>query len=1254
MIPHVALYPLAVAEWLARGLTVGGILLALALGGWDAATSDEALTQRLERNIQADFVSDLAAVRGATPDALVAGARQLRTRSGAGPGPIHLRVSTSGKLAGWSTNYYIPPANVLEAQLSVTRDELLIGGRSVYYNVKVYTDTAVYFNLLPLKLQYPVQNEYLTDFIYLGRYGGRGIELENPSRQFSLLPIKGGINITDPEKRHLFSIRVVDTHPFRHAARLATGVGALLALVGGGLWLYLWLRRSRRPVWVREAFLISALGGTRLVLLWLGLPTQYLELDIFSPHLLALNALSPSLGDLTLNVVLLLIVAVRLYQLARTLPDWLSRRVQGRAGWWAVHLVALGVACLLYSGFFGLFDLLTVNSKAEFEFADIYQLSGYSLLLFLNVALVLVAILLVLFFLAGVSQALPSPYGAAWPYAVLLCLGASVVFGLLGGGLLEPLTFVGFVGLVYLVHQRNGYSLRLSLVNALLLIAGLAALTNHAITKSLRRTTDRELAFYAAKYADQKDWLTEYIFDEVASTLTDDRSLWQPAYRAGVDSQQVLADLPGRIITQYLATSFRGYDYQVALTDTLGRTWSGPETAPGYRSGTTPAENTLSRFLKYVPATGGGAPHYYVGTFAAQHSWVGPLTVQIELRPKSVAPGQLYPQLLVDRSVQQQMGIPEKYMVGYYVNGQLERRHGVYGFPVTLANPPEPGTTRRFSEGGYQHYQVHLGQGRVVYALAHERNLFDRITAFSFLYYFFVLLYGLISIPRVLEEITELGLRPYAKSFAFRIQFFLALFSLAPLAVLGLLISPRFSVLYQQDAEAGLKQGLVQVSGYLRQAPLPAEAMLSGAGSGTLQENNWIRNASNLLSTDINVYDLRGQLVSTSRPKFYQVELTSRYMNPAAYRVLKTNRQSELILREQVGQLPYLSGYTTLRDDKGRVVGFLNLPWLARHGLLESQVRSFAAYLANLYVILMLGIIVGGLFITRTLTNPLKLLKQKMDQTNLGMPYEQLEWHSRDEIGAIIGSYNQMLQKLESQEKKLARTERELAWREMARQVAHEIKNPLTPMKLSIQHLMRMLQRGGREADPSLQKVTGTLLAQIDSLNSIASSFSTFATMPQDRHSLVELQTVVNQAVELYYDAEEAELSFEVPETPVYVLGDRDQLTRILINLIRNALQAMTLRGRIHLRLYEEGTRATIVVSDTGKGIPIAIQSRIFEPNFSTKNSGMGLGLAITKRLVENMDGTITFESEVGVGTTFYIRFPIILPEPEAAPELSL
>jgi nitrogen fixation/metabolism regulation signal transduction histidine kinase len=272
------------------------------------------------------------------------------------------------------------------------------------------------------------------------------------------------------------------------------------------------------------------------------------------------------------------------------------------------------------------------------------------------------------------------------------------------------------------------------------------------------------------------------------------------------------------------------------------------------------------------------------------------------------------------------------------------------------------------------------------------------------------------------------------------------------------------------------------------------------------------------------------------------------------------------------------------------------------------------------------------------------LIREKLTGLKFGKPNEKIELNRRDEIGALVAAYNMMIDKLAMSAEQLARSERESAWREMAKQVAHEIKNPLTPMKLSVQHLKRAWDENAPDFDKRVERFTNTIVEQIDSLSSIASEFSDFAKMPEARAEAIDLREVIQNALELYRNDTQFDIRTRIPDTEsILISADKKQMLRVLINLIKNAIQSFIpeRRGLLSLSLEIKNQLIVISVQDNGHGISPDQQEKIFSPNFTTKSSGMGLGLAMVKTIIEDSGGHISFSSQEGIGTIFTISFPL-------------
>ena len=378
---------------------------------------------------------------------------------------------------------------------------------------------------------------------------------------------------------------------------------------------------------------------------------------------------------------------------------------------------------------------------------------------------------------------------------------------------------------------------------------------------------------------------------------------------------------------------------------------------------------------------------------------------------------------------------------------------------------------------------------------------------------------------------------------------------------------------------------------------------------------------SDITWTDINIYDRTGKLAATSRNEIFEKGLTSGRMNPQAYQVLCIQGSATFLHNENLGKMEFFSVYAPFFNRSDELLGYVNLPYFSRQDDFTRQVTGFIVAFINLYILLVLLTMIIALVISTKLTVPLLLIEQKLKGIALGKQNARIEYQGEDEIGRLVEAYNKKVAELADSVDLLARSERESAWKEMARQIAHEINNPLTPMKLNIQYLQKIKDEGSPNFDDYFNRVTRMLVAQIDALSTIASAFSDFARLPSTHIEPVEMIGLIREVTTLFDAPEEYTMEVIYPEeTRLLVSGDRDQLRRALLNIIKNAAQAIQHQdhGTILVRCDVLDQMLRITVRDNGYGIPEADRDRLFEPNFTTKSGGMGLGLAITKSILEN------------------------------------
>lgn len=283
-----------------------------------------------------------------------------------------------------------------------------------------------------------------------------------------------------------------------------------------------------------------------------------------------------------------------------------------------------------------------------------------------------------------------------------------------------------------------------------------------------------------------------------------------------------------------------------------------------------------------------------------------------------------------------------------------------------------------------------------------------------------------------------------------------------------------------------------------------------------------------------------------------------------------------------------------------------------------------------------------AIVVSSWVTSPLRLLQESFSSVKFGKENQPIEYTKQDEIGALVKDYNQKLIELELTAQQLAQSERETAWREMAKQVAHEIKNPLTPMKLSLQQLQRVYDPSDPQSKAKLDRVASSIIEQIDALTKIANEFSNFAKMPRPNETKFDLKPVIENVLEVFKEEENCSLSFTSAVHSCNVLADKDLMLRVFNNLVKNAIQAIPAdrKGTVEVAIKVVENQYIISISDNGTGIDEEKQQKIFVPYFTTKSTGTGLGLAMVKQIIENHRGKIYFTTTPTVGTTFFVEIP--------------
>tara|TARA_R110002073_G_scaffold108336_9_gene243655 strand:- start:84926 stop:86335 length:1410 start_codon:yes stop_codon:yes gene_type:complete len=390
---------------------------------------------------------------------------------------------------------------------------------------------------------------------------------------------------------------------------------------------------------------------------------------------------------------------------------------------------------------------------------------------------------------------------------------------------------------------------------------------------------------------------------------------------------------------------------------------------------------------------------------------------------------------------------------------------------------------------------------------------------------------------------------------------------------------------------------------------------------------------------EITMYDLGGALLKTSIPYAFKDSVPSN-LSRTIVKELETNPANRILKIKEESEANYETSYTYIEDLFAKRIGILKLEFRQDNIEQERELQEFLSRLSLVYFFMFLIAITFAYFLSSYITRSIKTVTNKMHQTRLYKRNEKIILgNASSELNILVEAYNNMIDELEESAVKLAQSEREQAWREMAKQVAHEIKNPLTPMRLTVQSFERRFDPNDESIQEKVKEYSETLIQQIDVMSSIASAFSDFAKMPKQKKEKIEVIGVVKMALDIFH---ENYITYHPTEKELYGNLDKTQLIRIVTNLIKNATQAVEdeENPKIEVKVSTKSDKIVIAVSDNGKGIEKEVEHLIFEPKFTTKSSGMGLGLPMIKSIIEAYQGTINFTSVEGEGTTFTVILP--------------
>lgn len=575
-----------------------------------------------------------------------------------------------------------------------------------------------------------------------------------------------------------------------------------------------------------------------------------------------------------------------------------------------------------------------------------------------------------------------------------------------------------------------------------------------------------------------------------------------------------------------------------------------------------------------------------------------------------------------------------------YINGEMVLSTGDFSYDKTDTEYIGKSIDYRiFSSGGFNHVLLKTGNTTVIVSRP-ELTPGDIIISFAYIFSF-ILFFSNVFVMIIRRPVVKnIGIFNFRQ----KLQLSYIIILLFSFLLIGVVVAYITIVQYKTKHYENMKEKLNSVNMELS-SKLSGEDYLSSDWNedGYTSMNEMLIKLSNVFNTDINIYNTTGFLIATSRQEIFDRDLTSPRINNTAFNNLKIVR-GEYYQKEKIGTLEYLSAYLPILNSRNKVIGYLNLPYFRMQSVLAKEISNLIVAVINFTLLLILITMSLAVIISGRLTTPLAMLGKGLATVGVGKKSEHLIYSGHDEIGELVKQYNRMVDEIEDSTDKLANSEREFAWREMAKQVAHEIKNPLTPMKLNVQQLLKSWKDNVPGFDKTIERFTKNQIEYIDNLSSIASAFSAFAKMPVTNPVEVNILDQIRISLELFKNTDNVSFRVHWPhETKIVIYADKEQLNGVFSNLIKNGIQAIPAekKGLITIGLEVIKDKVIVSVSDNGTGIPEELRKNMFTPNFTTKSSGTGLGLSIVRKYIENANGRIWFESEVNKGSKFCFELPV-------------
>lgn len=1140
---------------------------------------------------------------------------------------ITLHTYKNNQLVFWSSNLINPKQNV-----KIPNGISFLQTDNGYYETikKEYKNLTIVIFIL-IKSHYPFQNSFLKNSFNENIFNNKNFDIVDYHSAGNVKHIRSVYG------KYLFSIKDNESSlPYTNLEIVFWFLGfcSLVLLLNS---IFKYYADLGYPL-VSSVGLGTLLFFMRLVSLRFRIPQALYHTDFFSPTLFGMNDFFPSLADFGLNifVALWLIIFVNSYK-NKIFPNHINR--------WFAYPVLFLFGFVVYETAIFMSDIfwgLVNNSQINFNVSNVLNLDIYSF-----ISIFLLGLCLLFFYLLlniGISFSLH--IHASFKEKIIVIIGTFLLYGVwyvYDFGFSLYLVLCSF--LIFIIIKICYQYKRIIFPSLVLLSLVFATIVSLKLTQYNNQKERETRKILALKLNETEDPNASYLFKSIESNLLNDVNNIN-FFSTNHDSV-AMASVSFR--KKYLRGYLTKFDYDIAVYDTSGVQLNGD------------SSNTLKKFKTinegavplskyfYRKATDLGKQLYYAIIPVYKSST--PLGFLLfEFSRQLIEDDITFATILRSKQVKNAQNF-DNYSYALYYNNKLLTQTGDYIYNL-INRDFQNHSNSRFTilkKNGFSHLIFIASAQKLIIISKETRGFWIELASLSFFFILFLTLGGIVIwfewIWKILSryDFKKLNFQFFFNTnkwlYKTRIQIALVMAVVCSLAIIGIITFSYISLQYKDQQINLLKYRVNIISKIFEQNYLQSKNIKS-----IKEIKSVFAGFSKMYIIDLNFYDVNGDLVFSDQPKVYDNNIISKQMDPIAYCNMHLKKKSLLLNEENIGKLNITSAYVPLLNKDNREVGYLQIPSLYNPKDYNQKIGSFLNLLINIYVLVFTAIGFFAFIVATQITSPLTLIQQSLSKTNIGKSNKPIPWIRDDEIGKLIKEYNIMLIALEESAEKLAQSERQTAWREMAKQVAHEIKNPLTPLRLGIQ----MIQRSWKEKDPNFEKkfekFNSSFIEQIDNLSTIASDFSNFAKIPDAVIKELNLHDILHAAIQSFNLDENVILQFDGEESKkIHVLADENQLKVIFKSVIKNAIEAIPngRKGFINIAADSENGYTNIRISDNGIGINEDLHDKIFSPNFNANSSGSGLGLAFAKNSLQNMDGNIHYQTAKQIGTTFFIRLPL-------------